>query len=186
MGAGDVVRANQNHPAAAALVTLLETPAVVPASRLEQARVRESLAGWGAPLAGVRPVRRFGLEETALLGLEESARDATVLRTLPVLLARNWSVLNWAALKEEARRRKLKAHLGMLAELTASLAGLPGSPVKELRDRRVKRMRFFPEVKSRYEEELARRRTPEVAKRWGFWMNLSEESFRRTLEQHRA
>ena len=46
--------------------------------------------------------------------------------------------------------------------------------------------RYFPEVKNKYEAQLAQQRSPEVAQRWGFWMNASVESFRDLVEKHGA
>jgi hypothetical protein len=96
--------------------------------------------------------------------------------------------IDWAELREDARRRKLKAELGLLVELTAELANTPElkAQVSALQDRRRKTMRFFPDVKNRYEAELAKQRSPQVALRWGFWMNMSESSFRSLLEKHGA
>jgi hypothetical protein len=136
----------------------------------------------------VRAVRHLALEEALLEGLAASEHDATLLRVLPIVLARHGHQLDWSALTEGARRRKLNAPLGMLIELTASLAGHSEwvERLEDLKDRRVKRMRFFPAVKSSFEAELARQRSPEVARRWGLWMNVSEQSFRSTLELHPA
>ena len=55
-----------------------------------------------------------------------------------------------------------------------------------LRDRRRRALLFFPAAKSSFERALARQRSPARALAWGFWMNLSEESFRATLERHSA
>jgi hypothetical protein len=128
------------------------------------------------------------LNETLLRGLEASRDDGTVLRVLPVLLARNLDGVEWGALKEDARRRKLKAELGFLVELSAALLGKATlrDQAQSLADRRRRRMRFYPHVKNRYEEAAAKTRSPEVATRWGFWMNLSEDSFRGLLEKHGA
>ena len=188
VGGADVVRANLEHPGARPLRSLLRLPGEAPREASTGREAREALVWWGAPLAGVPRVRRFELTETILRGLEEARHDGTVLRVLPVVLARNLDGIDWAQLREAARRRKLKAELGLLVELTAELLGRPSLklPVAALMDRRRRTMRFFPEVKNRFETELARQRSPAVAQRWGFWMNVSEGSFRATLEKHRA
>ncbi len=185
VAASDVVRANLTHSAALHLEALLRMRTSPSGHDRDALRVRQSLAWWGAPLAEVRK-RNFSLEESLLLGLEEATTDGTVLRVLPTLLAKRGNELDWRELKEGARRRKLKAQLGMLVELTSGLVGNSEWPreVEELRDRRTRTPRFFPAVKSPWEAELARSRTPEVAKRWGLWMNVSEESFKSTLELH--
>ncbi|HEY0880116.1 MAG TPA: hypothetical protein VGD87_01235, partial [Archangium sp.] len=77
---------------------------------------------------------------------------------------------------------------GFLVELSAGLLGDSAmvSETTSLIDRRRRSMRFFPQVKNSYEEELARRRSPELARRWGFWMNVSQDSFRSLLDKHGA
>lgn len=188
VGGADVVRANTSHAAAPHLRGLLQAPGELVVDAAEAKRVRESLAAWDAPLAGVRPRKHHSLSEALLRGLEEARRDGTVLRVLPVVLARHLGELDWKALREDARRRKLKAELGFLIDLTAGLLDDEAlrAEAAPLRDRRRRTMRFYPLVKSRFEVELAKQRSPEVATRWGFWMNLSEDSFRGLLEKHRA
>lgn len=188
VGRSDVVRANRRHAAARHLRGLLEAPGTSVPDQAEARLLRESLAAWGAPLAGVRPRKHHALNEAVLRGLEEARRDGTVLRLLPVVLARHRAELDWPELREQARRRKLKAELGFLGELSADLLDDPSlrDEVQPLRDRRRRAMRFFPQVKSRYEVELAKQRSPGVATRWGFWMNASTDSFRSLLEKHGA
>lgn len=188
VGRSDVVRANRKHAAARHLRGLLEAPGESTPDENETRQLRESLAAWGAPLAGVRPRKHHSLNEVLLRGLEEARRDGTVLRVLPVVVARNRRALDWPALREESRRRKLKAEFGFLGELCADLLGDPSlsDEVQPLHDRRRRTMRFFPHVKNRYEAELAKQRSPDVARRWGFWMNASTGSFRSLLEKHGA
>ena len=182
VGGADLVRANLEHEAATALRQLLTIESKPPSS---DAHVRASLVAWGAPLDAVKKRGRMPLGDTLLAGLEVARRDATILRVLPTVLARNVDAIDWVDLKEAARRRKLKAELGWLVELTGSLLGRDdlGPHVMELRDRR-RRMRFYPEVASSFEEELARKRTPPRALAWGFWMNMPDEVFKSTLERH--
>ena len=188
VGGADVVRANEKHVGAQHLRGLLQTPGVRPPDLSEAKQARESLAAWGAPLAAVRHVRHYPLNESLVRGLAEARTDATVLRVLPTVLARHVESVDWAGLREDARRRKLKAELGLLVELTAELLERPAlsQQAAGLADKRRRTMRYFPEAKNRYEAELAKARSPAVARRWGFWMNLSEDSFRATLEKHRA
>ena len=133
-------------------------------------------------------MKHHSLEETLLLGLEEARSDATVLRVLPALLARNARDVDWADLREEARRRKLKAELGVVVDLCADVTSTPAlsNEVAALHDGRRKSNRYFPEVKNKYEAKLAQLRSPEVAQRWGFWMNASVDSFRDLVEKHGA
>jgi len=73
-------------------------------------------------------------------------------------------------------------------ELAGHLLGRPSLPRRaaDLKDRRCKRMRYFPEPRSSFEKVLAEERTPPVARAWGFLMKVSEDSFRSTLSKHIA
>ncbi len=188
VGAADVVSGNPDHPGAPFLRGLLQIPAKRPEDPDRRKRVRESLAAHGAPLAGVDPVAHFKLEATLVEALDLARHDGTVLRVLPVVLAKHRGRLDWLELKEAARRRKLKAELGMLVELTAELLGDPALKryVDDLRDRRRRVMRYLPEAKSDFERKLARRRTPRPVRKWGFLMNLGEDSLKPVLEKHLA
>lgn len=151
VGGADVVRGNRKHPGARHLRGLLETPGSQAPDATQARQTRESLAAWGAPLAGGRAIRHFPFNESLLRGLEASRVDGTVLRVLPTVLARHLANVDWPALREDARRRKLKAELGLLVELTADLLGDVDlkKEAATLVDLRRKTMHFFPEVKSR-------------------------------------
>jgi hypothetical protein len=188
IGAADLVRGNLRHPAAPFIEGLLKTPAVPRSNEGVSRKLRESLVAWGAPLAGEKSVAHLTLNEALLDGLKASHHDGTLLRVLPVVLAKNLEKIDWSSLKEESRRRKLKAELGMIVELTADLVGRDDikERVADLRDRRQRVRKFLPEIRSEFERRLAEQRTPPSAKRWGFLMNLTEDSFRSTLQKHRA
>lgn len=149
-------------------------------------RTRESLHAWGAPLAETQEKRHYGLHETLLRGLTEALRDGTLLRVLPVVVAKNLERFEWAQLFEQAREQQLDTELGMLLALSGELLHderLQGRAASLWREEQPS-MRFFPEARNEYEAELARQRSPAVARRWGFWMNMSEETFASTLRKH--
>ncbi len=184
-GAEDRVRANPEHPAFLPLVRLLDADRHLKPDRLS-ARAATTLAAHGAPLLVSRRRRSMPLESALLDGLVAARRDATLLRSLPVVIANAADRVDWPLLLAEAHRRRLRPELGMLVDLTAHLLGRPdlSERARPLRDRRRKRLRYFLEPGSSYEHELASRRTPEVVRRWGFLMNLGEDAFRSTLEKH--
>ena len=188
VGRTDQVRGNLGHPAVPHLRALLRLSSQADPDEAHSRKVRTSLAGWGAPLVVAAPRRVMGLTETLVEGLREARRDAAVLRVLPTVLARNLDAVDWVALKTSARRARAKSELGLVVELTSRLLDRQDllQHLDGLRDRRRTRLQYFPEVASRFEEAAARRRSPATAKRWGFWMNLSEDSLRATLERHRA
>ncbi len=186
-GAADLVRANRKHPAARALAALLRKSEVGPGSPSHR-DPRPSLAAYGAPLAGVEPRARMGREEALVAGLAAAANDPTLLRVLPVVVLRNEGRLDWHELRARARRAKVRAELGMFLDLTAEVTGHENlrEEAHGLQDRRRRVPRYLPGPRSDFERRLADRRTPPAARRWGFRMNLSEESLRAFVRKHCA
>jgi hypothetical protein len=185
-GPAYVVRPNARSAPVQALAQLVRSAAETPSAGALERSVRRSLAAYGAPLLGEEPRPAFSLSETLLRGLRAARSDATVLRVLPVVLAKHAKNLDWADLMERARRMNLRAELGMLLDLTAKVASLPDlrAHAAELSDARRKRPRYFPHVEGAFEKQLAARRTPEAATRWHFVMNMTEDSFREMVRKH--
>jgi DNA-binding transcriptional ArsR family regulator len=185
-GAADRVRSNPRHPAARALRELLRNASSVPGR--SHSNPRPSLAAYGAPLAGVEPRVEMSREAAVVEALAESRRDATLLRILPVVLLKNEADFDWGALLELARKRKLKDELGMMLELTAEVSGRRSLRERAtgLADGRRRVARYLPEPASDYERALADQRTPEVTRRWGLRMNMTEESVREFVRKHLA
>ena len=94
-------------------------------SGLPGSAVLETLAAAGAPLAGVRALATIPLEQALAAGLVLSRSDATLLRSLPVVLARAARALDWVAMERLAREADVLAVLGLVAELAGRLANLP-------------------------------------------------------------
>lgn len=188
VGASDLVRANSEHPAVKPLVDLLRAAESLarPPSHDVDTEVKESLVAYGAPLLAYRPVVHAPLEKTLVLALRAAKRDGTLLKILPIVVAKNAGLLDWVALKENAKREKLRPELGMLVELTADVADMPElkENVRDLADRRRSVPSFFQEPRSKYERQLARSATPRAARKWHFLMNVSEETLRSTLRKH--
>jgi DNA-binding transcriptional ArsR family regulator len=186
IGSAHVVRPNEDHPVTKALRELLSAAAAAPHTDPADRKVRRSLAAYGAPLLGEEPRAFYSLVEALLRGLRLARKNATVLRVLPVVLAKHAQELDWTDLKERARGMNLRAELGMLLDLTGTVAGLPElrTQADDLADGRRKRQRFFPEVASSYERKLAEQRSPESATRWHFAMNMTEDSFRVMVRKH--
>jgi len=121
--------------------------------------------------------------------LARAARaDPTLLRVLPVMVLRNEAQLDWGDVRSRARRAKLKAEPGMLLDLTAAVSGHAGlhEQARGLADHRQRVPRYLPEPASEFERRLANKRTPAVARRWGFRMNMSEASVAKFVRKHVA
>ena len=185
IGSADLVRGNLKHPSARAICVLVKTP--VQSGDVSSGRaLRESLVFWGAPLGNVKGKQHVTLCEALLAGLEAARTDGTVLRVLPTMLAKHLDDVDWVELKEQARRRKLKAEVGWLIELTVRLTGRNEliAHADVLRDARRHAFHFFPSVRSSFEEELVRKKTSKTAASWGFWMNISDDSFKSLMDRH--
>jgi len=187
VGSSDVVRLRGSE-LTEALRRLVDATQTGAAAEDDRAQVKASLVALGAPLSGVEPVQHFSADETLVRALRLARNDGTVFRVLPLVLARVEEKLDWAALKERVRREKLKGELGVLVSLTAHLTGRPAlaERVADLKDRRRTSMRYFPEAGSSFERELAKERTPPVAREWKFLMNCSEDTLRSMLTKHGA
>jgi DNA-binding Lrp family transcriptional regulator len=188
VGAADLVAWNAAHPAAKPLLELLRLSRSTRTAAPEDSAVQESLVAYGAPLLAFKGRKHMPLELALVRALRLARHDASLLKILPVVVARNVQALNWEMLKETARREKLKAELGMLVEMTADAARMPElkAKVSDLRDRRRTLDRFFIEPSSKYERELAKKGTPPAARRWHFLMNLGADTFRATMVKHLA
>lgn len=182
VGRCNLVSANERHPAYGPLKALFSIT-TLPS---QDQQLRESLAAHGAPLAGVQPAQHFPLEKTLLMGLAAAKTDGTLLRVLPLVVAKNRCRIQWKDLKEGAHKDRLKSELGMLLELTGKLIHDDElqNQAQELRDRRRTGFRYFPEAKSRFERKVAEESSPEVARIWHFHMNMGEESFLTLLNKH--
>jgi transcriptional regulator with XRE-family HTH domain len=145
--------------------------------------VRVWLAHYGAPLYGAtaakaeeEPRAEYVLAEA----LKLARQDATVARVLPVALYRSRDRLDLAELRRLAGERGEGRALGFFLVLTAELAGDPSlaRAARPLRPRRPRQRatQFFP-VRSRLERRLAEEKTPPVARRWDFRMNMGLDTF---------
>jgi DNA-binding transcriptional ArsR family regulator len=187
VGTAYVVRPVAHSPVVRGLRALLRAVQARPRSSDAGARaVRASLTAFGALLTDAPASRPLSLTETVLRGLALARDDATVFRALPAVVATNAKAFDWVELKDRARHMKLKAELGMLLDLTADVAGDPTlhEQANGLWDGRRRRLEYFPSVGNTYEEQLADKRTPAAAARWGFRMNMPIEVFRSALAKH--
>lgn len=152
------------------------------------AEVTRTLAAHGAPLLADEAPSRLAVEDAFVAALALSHEAPTLLRALPVFVVRNEATLDWTRVQAEARERGLEAELGLVLDVTRSLApsvklaglaeALPHGPPTE--------PRFFFAPRSRWDRELAEAQTPEVARRWGFVLNMTLDAFRTLLEKHVA
>jgi hypothetical protein len=184
-------RANHKHPQSALVRRLLKegTAATRTAPPAKTGRVRGWLAAAGAPLLVSHRVRgpMPRLEEVLAQALTLSHDDATVARVLPLVFWAQRDRLDYARLVREATRLNERQALGFFLELTGRLARDRrfASLSRRLRDRRRSRVRpFFARPHGRMALATARRKTPRLARRWGYLMNMGLESFASAFAKH--
>ncbi len=126
------------------------------------------------------------LDEAVLRALQHVEEDSTLALVLPVVLAKNAERVSFAELEAKARARHLEARLGMLLDVTAEVTPLHSarSAAANLYEFRNTTPVFLPPPKTRLDEQLARQRTPEIMRRWGFLMNVREDSLREFARKH--
>ncbi|MFH1018592.1 MAG: winged helix-turn-helix domain-containing protein [Pseudomonadota bacterium] len=146
-----------------------------------------NLAGLGAPLVvDEHPRKTLAPEQTFAFALDVAHRNPTAARALPVAFAKSLSRLNYPLLRYLSRERKQTRTLGFYLELTGVLSHKSRFKklAAEFQDRRVKRQEPFFEVStSKYAQALAHKRTPRLARKWHFLMNLDMDDFRSLFEK---
>lgn len=185
-GVATLYRANLAHPQAEVLTRLLA--ATPPAHADSEQKLRGQLAALGAPLAGPAPKRRRPpVEEVLADGLVLAHRSPTVARVLPVAFWRQRDTLDFERLERAATERDERQALGFYLELTGQLGGDQRlvRRARSLRDRRrVALQLFFAGGRGAFARAAAQEKSPPVARRWGFLMNMELESFATTFHKH--
>jgi hypothetical protein len=153
-------------------------------------RVRARLAEAGAPLSGSgEPTlgRQERLEELALDAVRVAPLDATLTRALPLFFWRNRARLDPGTLAGAARGSREARAMGFFLDLTGELSGDQSfcAAANDLRPSRSPSKTYFfrSSTASPFAREAARRNTPEVARRWGYFMNMPLDSFRTLFDK---
>ena len=186
-GVATVYRANLAHPQANVLTALL-TAAPPAHGASEEQRLRGRLAALGAPLGGpAKETRHPPPEEVLADGLVLAHHRPTVARVLPVAFWRQRDKLDYERLERAATLRDERQALGFYLELTGQLGGDRRlvRRASRLRDRRRTALRpFFSGGRGSFARAAAQERSPGLARRWGFLMNMELESFATTFRKH--
>jgi hypothetical protein len=148
--------------------------------------VGEGLVALGAPLAAYAPRAQKSAEEVLVDALALSHSQATFLRVLPFVLVRNRAKLDLGALAARATARGVAAELGMLFELTARIGAVAEllAHAERLKSFRSQGLRYYFGESGPFQRRLAEQRSPDFAKNWGFFLNMSEELFSDVLKTH--
>ncbi len=196
-GTQAIYAANEGHEKCRVLRELVatertgssETEATIKFPIEDQDRaVRVWLREIGAPLLveGRTHEALPGLEKILAAALCLAHRDATIARILPVCLWLKREQLDLERLEVYARRLGETQALGFFLSLTGELSGAQDlSDLGErFRDKRRKKVRaFFKAADSKYNQALAEKNTPELAKHWCFRMNMGLDSFKAAFDR---
>ncbi len=175
-----VFSANRRHPLAATVDALLASPRLPRVSRSDDS-TRNRLADLGAPVLsqGTHKVRG-GLEEALVAGVALAHRDPAVARSLPVAFYRQADRVDPGQLVALALEHSEKAAVGFFLDLTAELSGDRrfSKWARLFRDRRVHARRLFFHTRAASLAAASQPdRSPSVAHRWGFRLDLPVEDF---------
>lgn len=193
----EIYRANVDHRHAAALRTLLEPAALTKAGEsVDSDVVAERLVSRSLPVFSSDPglpsseeSTDLPLEGLLLAAVEIARRDATVARALPAFIARHKDQLDLPRLRRLAKSSETKHRVGFFLDLTGNLTGDAKlcAVAQQFADRRrkVPREFFVNDASSSYSRKLAEKRTPQIARRWGWLMNMGEDAFLQTLNKFR-
>ena len=157
------------------------------APKLAEDDVRGWLQQLGAPVqTSPAKSRAPALEEALSQALVLSHADPTVARVLPLVLWRQRADLDLKGLAEAATKLNERQTLGYFLELAGSL-GKDRRLVEASRslvDRRRRRPRmFFSGPHGRHALAAAQKRTPRVARRWGYLMTTGVDSFKSLFDK---
>jgi hypothetical protein len=161
--------------------------APLPDQAAEKERVKSWLAHYGASLYGskVDPSEVPSPETVLTEGLSLARESASVSRALPLAFWKTRQRLDYTRLVEEGKRRGRARELGFFLDLTTKLSGDPTfeTVARKLRVQRLRRPVQFFQPTTKRERKLAEMRTPEVARKWGFRMNMEMDSFESMFEK---
>jgi hypothetical protein len=146
--------------------------------------VQSWLSHLGAPLYGSTSVKSSDVprpERVLAEALSLAHREAAVARALPLAFFRFRKRVDFPLLRRLAKERGQGRTLGFFLDLTAELSGdealaREARPLKAEVRRRARASQFF-KLQSSMERRLAELKTPPVARRWGYRMNMSQDSF---------
>ena len=145
---------------------------------------------YGAPLGNlpILPRKPLSFEEVIVKALSFSRENPIVARTLPVVLAKNEARLkNFQKLREFVKHEGQENTLGFFLDLTSELTGnvFYKELSKEFEQSEQAPQDFFLRFneKGKYGKYVLNKNTPVIARKWGFSINISLESFQAVFKK---
>jgi len=186
----NVYTANRSHPMANLLRKMLKYKDSGKSDDLDKnAKLKENLAFFGMPVN----VHKSPLESTERLesflakASNLAASDASVARAFPVFLRKVSPNLDFHVLKQESRKLGNKHRVGFFLDLAGELGQdkVLKNAAKDFFDSRNKIQKPFFMNPSKYSLKLAEERTPDLARKWGWSMNMGLDAFESTYQKFR-
>jgi len=150
-------------------------------------RLAALLSYYGAPLYGSTSIgKRVPMPERVLVdALVASHKESVFALVLPVVLWKLRTSLNLEFLRELALKRGESRSLGFFLDMTGTLGKSPKlcQQANSFRKVRMKQVYFFNEGTTSYGKKLAALRTPDVARKWNFLMNMTMDSFASSFQK---
>lgn len=179
--------ANDKHVLAEPLRKLLAASEQPRAPGRADDSTRRRLAALGAPVVAARgPVSRSRVEQALVQGVSLAHRDPALARSLPVAFYRQRDRVDPRKLFVLARDGLEKPAVGLFLELTAQLSGDRrfAAWARRLRDRRVRTKHpFFYTRAAAVQAATQPDRSPPVARRWGFRLDMTFDDFRALFDK---
>lgn len=129
--------------------------------------------------------RSLSAEDTLAWALKFVHRNGALTRVWPVAFARNRAGLDLDQLARKAAELEEGQTFGFLLSVSAKLMNDEGLKEYALRFKKdcAEPARFFPAPRCQRLLDLEKKRTPELAREWGFWMNATLEWFESCFEK---
>lgn len=183
-----VFSANRAHPMAGLLRKLVKQTKTEKSKHSEKSeKLRENLAFLGLPVSARKtaPKPDVTLETLLVEAANLAQEDASVARSLPVLFHKVCDTLDFATLKDESWKRGNKHQVGFFLELAGELSNSRHliEASHYFLDHRYKVPKQFFNNQSSLSQQLAEMRTPNLAKKWGWRMNMGLDAFESTYEK---
>ena len=186
-GKTKVYLANANHPMGKLLVQILKTPIGQKVAKKSNRSDLEKLAYLGLPVSGPRrpPKAVDRLEDLVVSGAKAARDNPTTARAFPVLLWKLRGKLDFKLVRELSRKRGQQQNVGFLMELAGQLGKdtYLVAAAHKMQDRRRCKQRYYFDLDSDYAKKLADLRTPELARNWGWLMNMGYDAFESTFRK---
>lgn len=186
----NVYTANRSHPMASLLRKLLRYKDSADSDDPDKnAKLKENLAFFGMPVNVQKtpPESTERLERLVAKAASLAANDASVARAFPVFLCKVSPDLDFHVLKQESRKLDNKHRVGFFLDLAGELSQdkVLKNAAKDFFDSRNKLQKPFFVNPSKYSLRLAEERTPDLARKWGWSMNMGLDAFESTYQKFR-